>query len=115
MNEELKRCGLQLTPKEFKKASVSRRNCNPGNIKNIKEEFIKYNNFESGFSALCNYLTRACKGEHPAYPKGGETTLLEFTAIYAPAGDDNVPIEYANFVANELRVNTNIKIKELLL
>lgn len=83
---------------------------NPGGIKNRQGQFLIFKTYEEGFDYLCDYLRRACEGRHPAYPKAGETTLNEFTQIYVGFHEYN----YASKVAAMLKVDVNIKIKELL-
>ncbi len=117
MREELKVCGIELQiqhPEQYKKASISRKNCNPGNLKNLKGEFIKYNDFNSGFYALCDYLKRVASGQHKSYPKGGETTLVEFQKIYSPESDNNKPYSYATFIATQLKITIDTPINNLL-
>ena len=94
--------------------SRSYRNNNSGNIKNSDGTFFVFDTYQDGFDYLCDYLTRACKGEHPAYPKGGETTLQEFTNIYAPLSDKNQPDIYCRFIANKLGVSIDTHIKNLI-
>lgn len=87
---------------------------NPGAIRDKAGKFLKFSSYQAGFSYLCDYLTRAATGKHSAYPKGGETTLLEFQHIYSPSYDNNDPDKYAKFVAGKIGVSTSTKIKELL-
>lgn len=87
---------------------------NPGAIRGVDGKFLKFATHEDGFNYLLNYLTRVATGKHKAYPKGGETTLLEFQSIYSPVLDHNNPQSYAQVVARELGVATDIKIKNLI-
>lgn len=87
---------------------------NPGAIRSVSGPFLRFKTYEEGFNYLLNYLTRAASGKHKAYPRGGETTLLEFQHIYSPAEDNNNPEAYANFVAKEIGVTTDTKIKSLV-
>lgn len=87
---------------------------NPGAIRGVDGKFLEFKSYNDGFAYLCDYLTRACVGKHPAYPKGGESTLLEFQEIYSPANDSNDPLKYSLFVANKLGVDNQIQIKNLL-
>ena len=82
---------------------------NPGAIKGSDGTFKMFNSYEEGMAYLCDYLTRACTGKHLAYPRGGETTLNEFTKIYV--GDDH---NYAPKIAVALGITVETKIKELL-
>ena len=90
-------------------AATITRNFNPGAIRKKDGTFLKFNSYAEGFNYLCDYLRRACRGEHPAYLKGGETTLFEFTRIYV--GQDR---NYSKEIAEKLGINIEIKIKELL-
>ena len=92
---------MENSPKEWN---------NPGAIKNYNGEFIKFSSHQIGFDYLCDYLTRACTGKHLAYPKGGETTLIEFQKIYSPSNDGNNPLNYATFVAGKLGITIETKI-----
>ena len=94
--------------------SRSYRNNNPGNIKGRNGNFLVFSSYQQGLDYLCSYLIRACKGEHSAYPKGGETTLFEFQKIYSPSNDNNDPLRYATTVARKLEISVNDKIKTLL-
>ena len=88
--------------------------CNPGAIRGKDGQFLKFKTYQEGRVYLEDYLVRCCTGRHPAYPDGGDTTLIEFQNIYSPSYDGNNPRAYANFVANKLGVSIAIKIKELL-
>ena len=87
---------------------------NPGAIKNYNGEFIKFSSHQIGFDYLCDYLTRVCTGKHLAYPKGGETTLIEFQKIYSPTNDNNNPLNYATFIAGKLGIAIETKIGTLI-
>ena len=86
---------------------------NPGAIKGLNGNFLRFDRYSEGFDYLCDYLIRACTGRHRAYPRGGETTLKEFTYIYAPPAS-NPTDKYVSFVVSKLKVESNTKIKELL-
>ena len=86
--------------------------CNPGAIKSLSGNFLKFKTYELGFNYLCDYLRRACTGKHTAYKP--DMTLLEFQKVYAPRLDNNNPERYAQFVADKLKVPVSTKIKELL-
>ena len=85
---------------------------NPGSIRSLKGNYLKFKTYQEGFDYLCDYLTRASTGKHKAY--NPEMTLLRFFEIYAPASDKNNPKNYAKFVADSLGVDIAIKIKELV-
>lgn len=87
---------------------------NPGAIRGLDGKFKQFKTYTEGFEYLKNYLVRAATGKHTAYPKGGETTLIEFQNIYSPAHDNNNPQAYATFVANKLGVLLTEKIKNLI-
>lgn len=87
---------------------------NPGAIRGLDGNFLKFKTYTEGFEYLKNYLVRAATGKHKAYPKAGETTLIEFQNIYAPAHDNNNPHNYASFVAKKLGVSLEEKIKNLI-
>jgi hypothetical protein len=84
---------------------------NPGAIKGKNGLFLKFNTYEEGFDYLCDYLTRACKGEHNAYRP--EMTLKQFTEIYAPSVDKNNPLKYSLWVAEQIGVKIDTQIKDL--
>ena len=92
--------------------SKSFTNHNPGNIKNPDGTFMKFATDEDGMAYLCNYLTRACTGQHKAYKP--DFTLKQFFSVYAPAEDNNSPDRYASFVANRLNVSVLTEIKHFL-
>ena len=85
---------------------------NPGAIRAKDGTFLKFKTYDAGFEYLCDYLTRACTGKHPAYKP--EFTLLRFFETYAPQSDNNNPLAYARFVASRLGLPVEIPIKELV-
>ncbi len=87
---------------------------NPGAIRGNNGAFLVFPTYQAGFNYLCDYLTRAATGKHPAYPKGGETTLIEFQNIYSPTTDNNNPHVYALFIANRLGITIDTPIKSLV-
>lgn len=87
---------------------------NPGALKAKDGKFIVFKTYEDGWSALLDYLVRAATGKHKAYPKAGETTLLEFTRIYAPSWDSNNPDRYATWISKQIGVPVDTPIKELI-
>lgn len=103
-----------ITPcKKYPAGSLSFRNNNPGNIKDKYGRFIKFKTYQEGFDALVDYLGRASTGKHKAYSP--EFSLLEFFKVYAPSFDNNNPKKYAEYVANKLKVATNIKLKNIII
>lgn len=98
---------------QYPKGSPAYRCNNPGNLKDIHGAEIVFTNYVTGFAALEVYLERVATGKHPAYPKGGATTLYEFTHIYT--GDpEPSPTNYAHSVANKLSVGVDTPISQLL-
>lgn len=87
---------------------------NPGAIKGTNGKFLTFSTYDAGFAYLCDYLKRAATNQHKAFPKGGDTTLIEFQRIYSPSNDSNNPDAYCAYVAGRLGVGITIKIKELL-
>ena len=92
--------------------SVSYRNKNPGNLKNLSGKFIVYPTYEAGWNALIDYLTRACTGRHMAYKP--EMSIRQFFSVYAPANDNNYPEKYAQFFASKIGVPVDTPIRELV-
>jgi len=72
-----------------------------------KNNFCIFENYDSGFKALCQFLTDAANNRLKPYKN---CSLLQFTNIYALPPNDN----YALNVADKLGVLVDIKIKELL-
>lgn len=66
---------------------------NPGNLKNRDGSWQTFPTYEAGFAALEDYVRRVATGKHPAYPKGGNTSIKEYVSIYAPDG----PVIIANY------------------
>lgn len=66
---------------------------NPGNLKNKDGSWQTFPTYEAGFAALKAYVVRVATGKHPAYPKGGNTSIKEYVSIYAPDG----PVIIANY------------------
>lgn len=89
---------------------------------------------EVGHKALCTFLTDAASRRLKPYhvfslgipvhrdilPNGRvgqelpDITLTNFFEIYAPSDDDNFPLAYAKFVAQQMKVPTTILIKMLV-
>ena len=105
--------------------SRSQRNNNPGNLRysgytaslgenkgKDDKNFIIYKDYETGFNALKQFLVDAASDKLRSYKR--DMTLLQFYQVYAPSADGNSPKNYATFVANQLKVNINTKIKTLL-
>lgn len=69
--------------------------------------FCKFADYQTGFNALCTFLTDACNNQLALFH---DKTLLQFTKIYANPPSN----KYALSVAKALGVDVNILIKELL-
>jgi hypothetical protein len=104
--------------------SRSFRNNNPGNLryttytaslgKNKGKDngnFIIYVDYETGFSALKQFLKDAATDVLRAYR--GTMTIYDFYSVYAPSGDGNYPKGYAEAVAADLGVSPKVKISTL--
>lgn len=91
--------------------SKSYRNNNPGNVKGMDGKFLVFKTYEAGFDYLCDYLKRACTGQHKAYKP--DMNLKQFFLIYAP-DPEPIPTNYTNFVATKMGVYPSVLIKNLL-
>jgi len=105
---------------------------NPGNLRFVGQQyavndkgFCKFDTYEHGYNALKNLLLRACTGKSSNYVP--DMTLYEFYAGvsdekkygrkisgYAPDSDGNNSRRYSQFVADELGVPVETKIKNLI-
>ncbi len=93
--------------------STSWRNRNPGNLKNLSGKFIRFSTYEEGFLALEDYIRRAAAGKHKAYPKGGKTTIMQYTHVFT--GDpEPSPTNYAVYLAKALSVPVDTTMDYLL-
>ena len=86
-------------------------NNNPGNIREGKSGFKKFNSMEEGFTALQNQLNlyKTGKSAHTT----GKETLLDVMKIYAPSSDNNDPESYAEHVAKMLGIKTSTPISQV--
>lgn len=100
--------------------SRSYRNNNPGNLHYASQQgttgkddkgFAVFDTYESGYRALKNQIKLAILGKSKYYKP--EMTIIEFFSVYAPSHDNNDPNSYALFVAKEVGVNPQTKIREL--
>lgn len=91
------------------------RNNNPGNLKwaswekatgKDKDGFAVYATFDDGWSDLLTLLGRRAT-QHP------EWSLLDLFNSYAPATDNNDPLGYASFVAQQTGLDVNTKLGEI--
>lgn len=86
---------------------------NPGNIRDIHGQEIHYPTPEAGLAALQLYIRNVAIGKHKAYPKGGNTTLYEYTHIYT--GDQEpAPTNYAYALSTALDVPVTTPISYVL-
>jgi len=100
--------------------SRSWRNQNPGNLKFVgqhgaaqdKDGFAIFKTYEQGWNTLKQMLKNAAIGRSRVYSP--EDSLVEFFSKYAPASDNNKPLQYASFVAGRIGVDKNTKIKTLV-
>lgn len=99
---------------------LAERNNNPGNLRFIGQNgaqqgdggFAKFADPTSGFNALVGDLKSKMTG---ATSTGltGNSTLQDLIGIYAPKGDGNDPVGYAQFVSQQLGVPINTPIGTL--
>lgn len=74
---------------------------------------------EKGYEALCQFLLYAQQNKLYSYSqyakKQGKTicSILDFYNVYAPTGDNNVPNNYANFIAKQLGLSLNHPIDQI--
>ena len=87
---------------------------NPGAIKKLNGQFLKFKTYDEGFDYLLDYLTRAATGKHDAYPKGGNTTMLEFQKIYSPKNNKNDPVKYCSWICNQIGETPETLIKDIV-
>lgn len=93
--------------------NIPTQNNNPGNIKDpATGQFKVFSSPEEGFSALTDDLQHKISG---ATSTGltGDSTLSDFSNVWAPASDKNDPKQYAQNLASQLGVDTNTPIKAL--
>lgn len=96
--------------------SKAYKNNNPGNLRYSKFEidndgYSIFPDYPTGWKALLYQLDLAVSGKSKVYTP--EMTLREFFKVWAPATDNNHPENYAVFVARELGVSVETKIKSL--
>ena len=103
------------------KGSRSWRNLNPGNtkystkgylakyepVKKDKDGFAIFKDYETGWLYLKNLVLQKAK-DHPDWD------LLDFCSYWAPAADNNNPVQYSEFVAKRMGVTTVWRLKNLL-
>lgn len=90
------------------------RNQNPGNLKDPSTgTFRSFSDPVEGKAALYNDLTAKMTGTSTT-GINGESSLIDFAKVYAPAGDKNDPVQYAANIANKMGISPDDKIGTLL-
>lgn len=119
----------------YYEGSRSFRNCSPANFKlssstvtpyMIKlgaigvdpQNFVRFPDYQTGFNALCTFLTDAAEGRLASYSGDmaiytGNAQERGFLDVYAP-GVENDTLSYAKSIQKDLGVTYTTKIKELL-
>lgn len=89
--------------------SRSNRNRNPGNLRPYMPEqksdpdgYRIFASLTDGYEALIRQLYAYTTGRN-AHDLNEESTLLDLFEVYAPSGDHNAPVRYADFVARWLQ------------
>jgi len=89
------------------------KNNNPGNLRDVSTgSFRSFNTPQDGYAALLNDLDAKRSG-NTSTGLTGTSTLADFAAKYAPAGDNNDPAQYAANLANYMGVAPNAQLKDL--
>lgn len=89
-------------------ATLAVRNNNPGNLRDVKTgAFRQFATQEEGYAALLNDLDAKRTGATRT-GLNGNSSLSQFASVYAPAGDNNNPTQYANNLASKLGSNAPI-------
>jgi len=93
--------------------ALAEKNNNPGNLRDPKTgDFRKFNSPEEGYAGLLNDLNAKMTGTSTT-GIGPASTIADFAKVYAPAGDNNDPAQYAANLANHLKVAPNATLGEL--
>lgn len=103
--------------------SRSQRNNNPGNLKPLPNQtlpgmigrdqkgFAIFRDYDAGWNALLNQVQRNVeRGLNLQQFFAGKPGVY---AGYAPAGDQNKPLEYANFIASQLGIDPRAPLSSL--
>lgn len=99
--------------------SISWRNKNPGNLRSSPFECGKRDGFSVfkydslGYMALQFDILQKAKG-NTVTRLNGDSTILDFCEVYAPASDNNSPELYADFIYEATGFDKNFTLKELL-
>lgn len=91
--------------------NIPTRQNNPGDLK-TGGKIATYNSPIEGKAALYNDLTAKMTGTSST-GLNGNSSLVEFAKTYAPASDNNDPLQYAANLANKLGVSPDTKIGSL--
>lgn len=94
--------------------NIPTQNQNPGDIKNPQTgQILSFNSLPEGQAALYNDLTSKMTGTSKT-GLNGNSNLVDFSKVYAPASDNNDPLQYAANLANKLGVSPDTKIGTLM-
>lgn len=94
-------------------ANLPTRNQNPGDLKDpTTGDFRQFSSPQEGHAALLNDLTAKITGTSTT-GLNGNSSLVDFSKVYAPASDNNDPARYAANLANRLGVSPDTKIGAL--
>lgn len=97
----------------YPNGSDSYQHNDPGNCRNLAGVDITFASYAAGFAYLEDYIRRVATGKHPAYPKGGATTIMEYTHIYT--GDkEPAPTNYAIAISRGTGLSTDSPMSALL-
>lgn len=97
----------------YPNGSDSYQHNDPGNCRNLAGVDITFASYAAGFAYLEDYIRRVAAGKHPAYPKGGATTIMEYTHIYT--GDkEPAPTNYAIAISRGTGLSTDSPMSALL-
>ena len=93
--------------------NIPTKNNNPGDLKDPSTgNFQQYSDPAQGKAALYNDLTAKMTGTSKT-GIGPDSSLLDFSKVYAPKLDNNDPTQYAANLANKLKVSPDTKIGSL--
>lgn len=93
--------------------TLANRNNNPGNIRSTQTgNFRAFPTPQEGYTALLNDLQGKITGNTKT-GLSGNSTLEEFSSVYAPSSDNNNVGQYTANLANKLGIAPNSKLSEL--
>lgn len=98
---------------KYPTGTSSWRHKNPGNNKDVHGNFITFKTYEEGFAYLEDYIRRVALGNHRAYPKGGKTTIMEYTHIYTSDPEPSAT-NYAKAISTAVGLPTTAPMSFLL-